>query len=122
MTRSRLQFAVELTATRVPLPPEQRPAYEAAWRRIQEILTTEDDMTKHNHYQRLVELGRACYPSSFFPQVQHETLGGMARRVAWMEKALELKASDKELAYDVFYSAWVSGHLPSTVAEKAGIA
>jgi hypothetical protein len=120
MTRPRLQFASVVTSSQAPLPPEQRQAWEAAWKAIGKII--EGDMKKQDHFNRLVDLGRTYTDPllATFPYTRGANSKSLADRCRWMEKAIELKKVDRELAYQVFQAAW-SGYLSSDIAQKAGL-
>lgn len=121
MSRKPLQLRPELTISLAPLSNEQRPAWEAAWQQILKII--EADMTKSDYYSILVALGREYNRGAMFPQTQHASKENLVDRCTWMQRALELKNSDPNLAYNLYWAAWISGCIDNpTIAEKAGIA
>lgn len=78
-------------------------------------------MTKSDLYHNLVVLGRAYRNGLIFPDTRHATKANLANRCTWMQRALELKDSNSDLAYNLFWAAWISGCIETSVAQKAGL-
>lgn len=71
--------------------------------------------------QQLVELGRQYSPRVWpYPEMKGTTRELLQARCTWMQKALDLKLVDKDLAYELFSAAW-NGFLDPSVAQKAGL-
>lgn len=81
-------------------------------------------MSKYEYFSRLVDLGREyCAPLlASFPNTRGATKADLERRCTWLEKAIELKPVDRELARNLFEAAWSSGLLSPTLAQQAGLA
>ena len=80
-------------------------------------------MSKQEQLNHLVVLGTEWDKNLIpFPSVRYNTKADLEKRCRWLEKAIELKPVDRDLAEALFRAAWLTNYLPSTIAQQAGLA